>query len=116
MSEPIGPGDFVECINREPHPGWAPLAGQGGVYRLRVGAVYRVEGLRPYDGVLLERVRSDHPDGSFNTCHFRPIYRRRDAESLTAKLLEGARAKGPIVPASVDREGSRETIKQDVGQ
>ena len=91
MSAPIGPGDWVECVQNR-LPTTAPPVG------LVVGRVYRVEaaGVTPPDDrepniawVRLEGARCRDDRWGFRAAWFRPVY-RPDA-SLIAGLKVPAR-------------------------
>jgi len=85
MSAPIGPGDWVECVNAE--SGWTD-----GDPRLVLGAIYVVEevAIRRRDprtgletvGLYLREVPSHVP---WSITRFRPIY--RPSESLFLQRL-----------------------------
>lgn len=88
MSEPIGPGDWVECINNMPHKGAFP-----GRSVLMVGALYCVEGVIPddqfedrcQDAYELVGMTMLDPEGyraAFCSCRFRPI---RDGQERIVK-------------------------------
>jgi hypothetical protein len=90
MSQPIGPGDWVECVNRTSQ--WGGLL--GGCDRLRVGALYQVVAVdrNPDDpAVLLAEARSDHVSGMFSASHFRPVYRPKS--DFIEKLKQPAPAR-----------------------
>jgi len=70
MSEPIGPGDWVECLrNFEASPNGPRLGGVYRVAKVHVGPFMRCE-----FGLSLEGMRSRSRHG-FNGNGFRPIYR-----------------------------------------
>jgi hypothetical protein len=85
MAEPIGPGDFVECVNLTP---------DGSIFRddlklLRLRAIYRVvevENSNNIPSVVLREVRSRYRTGAFKASHFRPVYRRNS--TLIQSLLK----------------------------
>lgn len=115
MSDPIGPGDWVECVEFDGAEG-DPAATDGGPLFVR-GEVYCVDAVGIDGGgypwlTCAHMVKPLDCDG-WDAAAFRPVYRRRDAESLTAKLLVGALSG---VPAQVVRERSRETIKAEPDQ
>lgn len=83
MSAPIGPGDFVECVDASPDWWGDPVP-------LVVGQIYRVlgidwgegarispPGLEHAPGLWLAGVRSENDEDSFALDRFRPIYRPR---------------------------------------
>jgi hypothetical protein len=90
MSAPIGPGDWVECINVTPrHPE------NSAAHLLTLGALYRVERCGVVAGdpaVWLLGLQSDDISGAFQAYRFRPIYRPK--RELTEDLLR--RAKEPL--------------------
>lgn len=83
MSIPIGPGDWVECVDalgREPAGTPTPL---------RVGAIYQVEDTFRWfghDGLTLREVKPPTGDRGFAAALFRPIYRPK------ADLIESLKA------------------------
>lgn len=82
MAAPIGPGDWVECVDasfRYSDP-------DGDLALLRVGAVYQVEAVRIGPGLLLCGVPMVQRQRGYWADRFRPIY-RRDATLIT-RLLE----------------------------
>ena len=85
MAAPIGPGDWVECVDDRP----CPVYGPSGLSR---GAIYCVAGVEApaatLDGVAvyLRDVRSRGPNGGFGLRRFRPIYRP------SADLIESLKA------------------------
>lgn len=95
MAEPIGPGDWVECVDASPMRFFET--------GLTVGAVYLVEGCTyPRDGLiaglLLRGVR--HPGnllGDYNPRRFRPIY--KPSADLIQSLLRPVPAEPETVGA-----------------
>lgn len=108
MAEPIGPGDWVECRPKfyvaQP-PQHVTLIGPWP----KPGAIYQVReaGLMPGSAEPAIRLAGivasypGHPDCWWPVKHFRPIYRRRDAERFTQELTRKANmpAKTPEVAA-----------------
>jgi hypothetical protein len=88
MAAPIGPGDFVECIEA------CPFDSQTGdiLPCPAVGDVCQVDGIFDYDGeagLYLVGWNGCYDDGervNFLASAFRPIYRRND--SIIAGLLK----------------------------
>lgn len=85
MTAPIGPGDWVECVNASPFHSRNAVSN-----RLRVGAIYQIAncGLDPGDGVpIVWLVGLDSGDftRAFLAARFRPIYRPK--ASLIESLL-----------------------------
>lgn len=77
MAAPIGPGDFVECVDVRPSLRFAPPA-------LRLGAIYCVEGIEPEcfcslcgrcAGLVLLGYAPQPGARAAKACRFRPIYR-----------------------------------------
>lgn len=101
MSAPIGPGDWVECIDVTPRnsngPGnltWLRL--------LRVGAIYRVQAVFTLDGEDGFALAGFPPPPSprmrgFRADRFRPIY--RPSESLFLERLMDVPAAPEFEPA-----------------
>lgn len=101
MSEPIGPGDWVECVTTDPRPLF-------GLPQVRAGSLYRVVLARDTGnlctmancnttmGLSLE---IDPPDagGAHCACVFRPIYRPR------ASLIEALKAPVARTPKVVKK-------------
>jgi hypothetical protein len=93
MAAPIGPGDWVECVDARQRPE-APLPPLG----LTVGKLYLVEGVGEWGGflgVVLRDVRSWHPSGGYRADHFRPIYRPK------ADLIEQLKAPPKTAPVKI---------------
>lgn len=101
---PIGPGDYVECINASPHRGGLGATGlvSGATYCVRAvvrDALDMVTG-EPSMGLLVHGVTHPlEPVGSFCSERFRPIYRRDN--SLVARLLSDIPADAPASPEEV---------------
>lgn len=91
MSEPIGVGDWIECVDagRRPCSGpFDPIIVLGGIYRVHA----LVPGCELRSGNdSVELIEDDRLDSSgrrfcYAADRFRPIYRKRDADKLIETL------------------------------
>ena len=86
MSEPIGPGDWVECIGAGQNPHWQGVPGMTQTPPLMQGALYFVEqvGVGAIGGEELLWLRGVKPsvDGGYAIWRFRPI---RDGQERIVK-------------------------------
>lgn len=90
MAAPIGPGDFVECIDCRGRPDL-----------VRVGAVYLVEDADEYRGIPCLTLKGVVHPGGFRRVRadcFRPIYRPR------ADFIRSLKAPPINAPARVREE------------
>lgn len=101
MSAPIGPGDFVECINVGPIDGIAAPA-------LNLGAIYKIVFIEEWGsplgpGVVLEGFppimkREDGAEyAGFLLSRFRPIYRPKHTWEDQFKHVQPEDVKQPVV-------------------
>lgn len=96
MSAPIGPGDWVECVDASACPAYGPTP-------LVVGLIYAVERIDGRADVVggvalhLVGVRSGGPQGGFGAFRFRPVYRPRT--DLIETLLQPVDGVKPSVDA-----------------
>ena len=93
MAAPIGPGDWVECVDASPCSMYGPPP-------LTVGALYRVERIREFEPEVIDGwclwlvgVRANSPEGAFGGGRFRPIYRPKSSiiEQLKQPVSEPIR-------------------------
>lgn len=88
MSEPIGPGDMVECIR---------IGNRGTTWGFCVGGIYTVRQVRPlhtcrcgetveHAGLRFKEIGESGPGKSWCSLYFRPISRRSDFERLLETL------------------------------
>lgn len=102
MTAPIGPGDFIECVDAGPmRPGVEPSG-------LVAGKIYTVRGVDVVPDkftnagepiVLLVEVCPPVETDGYDPARFRPVYRRD--ETLTARLLSDIPADAPASPEEV---------------
>jgi hypothetical protein len=92
MSDAIGPGDWVECVDNGPLRSY--LGFMRSAPELSPGTLYRVSHITRLGGIVLSQLPSPTEGGGYNPDRFRPI--RSDITEIERLLTEPVQIVDPL--------------------